>query len=304
MSAAKRRCAFLTMTDTRGWSIDADLAFAPMADLGWQCEWLPWRTPDADWNAYDAVYVAAPWDYPQDPDAFLRVLGDIDASSAVLVNDLTLARWNLSKTYLRDLESRGALIVPSRWYQQAAEGWFDGEGIAECFAVFGERIIVKPVVSTNATDTFLLSPPILRDKAALLQQAFRARAFVVQQFMENIRSDGEYSMFYFGEQYSHAIRKVPRKDDFRVQEEHGGDISAVEPEAALRATADRVMSLITPLPVYCRSDFVRDADGRFMLMELEMIEPSMYLRMHDDAPRRFAEAFDAYVRRKTEFRQP
>jgi hypothetical protein len=286
------------MEDSGGWSIDADLAFEPMAELGWHCEWLPWRRSGIDWATYDAVYIAAPWDYPQDPDGFLRVLGEIDASPAILVNDLYLVRWNLAKTYLRDLEARGALIVPSRWSDASAGNWFDEGGIEESFRVFGDRIIVKPVISTNATDTFLVSNPVAADKSALLQRTFQSRPFVVQPFVGNICTEGEFSLFHFGDRYSHAIQKVPRQGDFRVQEEHGSRITAIEPESVLVQTADHVIRLVDPLPVYCRSDFVRGDDGRFLLMELELIEPSMYLRMHEKAPGRFARAFDTHVRQQ------
>ena len=153
------------------------------------------------------------------------------------------------------------------------------------------------MINTNATDTFLLSHPVSPEQIALLKKTFHRRPFVVQPFIENITTEGEFSLFHFGDQYSHAIQKVPRRGDFRVQEEHGSQITAIEPESALLQTADHVISLVDPLPVYCRSDFVRGDDGRFLLMELELIEPSMYLRFHKDAPRRFARAFDAYVRK-------
>ncbi|MDH4048901.1 MAG: hypothetical protein OEV63_12300 [Gammaproteobacteria bacterium] len=299
MTNRRKRCAFLTMQDTSGWSIDADLAFAPLAKLGWHCEWKPWREPGVDWSRFDAVYIAAPWDYPTDPAGFLKVLAEIDASGVVLVNDLSLVRWNLAKTYLRDLESRGASIVPSRWCEESTGRWFDDGGLDEGFATFGNDIIVKPIVSTNATDTFLLSKPVDAATLKQLKKTFAERPFVVQPFVASIRTEGEISLFYFGDRYSHAIQKIPKSSDFRVQEEHGAEIFAIEPESSLRETADLVISLVDPLPVYCRSDFVRGADGRFLVMELEMIEPSMYLRMHDAAPQRFAEALDRYVRRQS-----
>lgn len=293
MPRTERRCLFLTMEDTGGWSIDADLAFDPMSALGWHCEWIPWKTPGVDWNACDAVYIAAPWDYPQDLQRFIDVLGDIDASSAILVNDLSLVNWSIAKTYLRDLESRGAAIVPSRWFDAWTDAALDG-----CFNAFGENIIAKPVVSTNATDTFFLARPVAEEMRAQLQKTFAERPFVVQPFIDAIRSEGEYSLFYFGMDFSHAIQKVPKRGDFRVQEEHGAEIIAVEPEVVLRKTGDFVMSLVNPLPVYCRCDFVRNSKGQFLVMELELIEPSMYLRMHKDAPRRFAKAFDDYVQQR------
>jgi len=280
------------MDDVDGWAIDADLSFAPLQALGWDAEWLPWRTPAADWDSFHAVYIAAPWDYPQDPAGFMRVLEAIDRSTAVLLNDLSLVRWTMAKTYLRDIEVRGGDIVPSSWY----EGFTADMPDAFFAAAKADRVIVKPVVSTNATDTFLLSATTDAGTASVLRDTFRERAFVVQPFIENIQSEGEYSLFFFGNRYSHGILKTPKPEDFRVQEEHGSAIVPVEPEAALLHTAARILTLVSPAPVYARCDFVRGPDGRFLLMELELIEPSMYLRMHADAPRRFAAALDHYVR--------
>lgn len=286
-----KRCAWLTMECTDGWAIDADLGFGPMKELGWEVEAVPWRSAASNWNDYEAVYVGAPWDYPQDPERFLSVLELIDRSDAVLVNDLSLIRWSLPKTYLRDLESRGAEIVPSWWLEN-----LDLEKIDAAFVHWQtELIIMKPVISTNATDTYLLTRAELAARAAMLSAVYENRPFVVQPFISSIVEEGEFSMFYFNNEFSHAIRKTPKRGDFRVQEEYGAQIVAVQPEALLQNAADGVMALVEPVPAYARADFVRARDGRFLVMELELVEPSMYLRMDDDAPRRFAEAFDRYV---------
>lgn len=290
----ERRCAFLRMADASGWSIDADLAFGPLDNLGWYCEWISWRDRDVLWDDWDAVYLAAPWDYPDDPDGFLEVLGSIDRSKAVLLNPLELVRWNIPKTYLADLERRGADIVPSIW-----PSGFDESMLAEFFDAYaGSAIVMKPTVSTNAANTWVLDRPVDRQTVAELQQTFMDREYVVQRFIQNVRTDGEYSLFYLGGLCSHAIRKVPRRGDFRVQEEHGSTIMAVTPEPRLLDSANRVMSLVRPEPVYGRVDFVRDADGTFRVMELELVEPSLYLRTNAAAPARFARALDMYVRQK------
>lgn len=290
-----RRVAFLTMEVTDGWSIDADLAFAPLAELGWQAEWLPWRAAPADWNDWDAAYLAATWDYPDDTQGFLRVLESIDASRAVLVNDLELVRWNIPKTYLRDLETAGVPIVPSRWYRQFAS--CELSGLFDAFAA--DRLIVKPVVGTNANDTFLVGRSDVERSAAMLARVFESRAFIVQPFLAAVQTEGEFSLFYIGEGFTHGIRKVPRPTDYRVQEEHGASIEPAELGDALIAAGERAVqavSAVMPKPLYARCDFVRDASGTLCIMELELIEPSLYLRMHADAPRLFAEAFDRHVK--------
>jgi hypothetical protein len=279
------------MDSTEGWSIDADLGIAPLEARGWAVEQVPWRRPGVDWNGFDAVYIGTPWDYPQDVGRFMEVLDRIDRSRAVLVNDFALVRWTLPKTYLRDLEQQGVDIVPSDWHTHLEKG-----ALAGFFDRIGkDSLIIKPVVSTNATDTHLLTRESASIEEPALLQTFRNRAFVVQPFIDNIQTEGEYSLFYFGGRFSHAIRKVPKASDFRVQEEHGAGIAAVAPRGEQIECADRILALVRPTPVYARCDLVRGSDGRLLLMELELIEPSMYLRMHPDAPERFAAAFDRYA---------
>jgi hypothetical protein len=262
-----------------------------MSARGWQVETVAWREASADWESFDAVYICTPWDYPQHLQQFLEVLQCIEDSTAVLVNPLPLVHWTLQKTYLADLQQCGADIVPSCWFAR-----FDGQQIADCFEEFdATRLIIKPTVGANAQDTYVLQQPLSAATMVMLQSTFRDRAFFVQPFVDNVQSEGEFSLFYFGGEYSHAILKVPKAGDYRVQEEHGGDIRSVQPCAALLVTGHRVLSLVEPQPVYVRADFVRGIDGRFLLMELELIEPSLYLRMDHGAAERFATAFDNYV---------
>lgn len=283
------------MDSNEGWSIDADLGVPPLEVRGWSVELVPWRSRTVDWDRFDAVYIGTPWDYPEDVESFMAVLERIDGSRAVLVNELRLVRWNVEKTYLRDLEERGAAIVPSRWCDD-----FDHRKLRRLFDELDTtRVVIKPVVSTNARDTFLVSRDATEskfDRRDPLAAAFRARPFIVQPFVEGIQSEGEYSLFYFGNELSHAILKSPRATDFRVQEEHGASILPVSPEPELVLAGDLVMELVRPVPAYARCDLVRGADGRFLLMELELIEPSLYLRMDPAAPERFAASLDRYVR--------
>jgi glutathione synthase/RimK-type ligase-like ATP-grasp enzyme len=244
-----------------------------------------------NWDRYDLVYTAAPWDYPDNALEFMQVMEQVADSSATLVNPIELVRWNVAKTYLRDLQSRGTAIVPSRWYerfeQEELPTWFEQ---LDC-----RKIILKPVISANAANTFLLEAPVATATRKELEAVFAGRAFMVQPFIENIRSEGEFSLFYIEGVLSHAIQKIPKPGDFRVQEEHGASIVRANPGDRLQAAGDAVMQLVDPAPVYARADFVRGADGRFLLMELELIEPSMYLRMDENAAERFARALNEFA---------
>jgi glutathione synthase/RimK-type ligase-like ATP-grasp enzyme len=287
---SRRTAAFLTMEDPGDFVTDYDFSFAAMDAVGWDVHTVAWREQALDWNRFDAVYLCTAWDYPDHLDEFIAVLERIESSSALLVNDLSLVRWNLRKTYLRELESRGADIVPSLWMSafDAADipGWF-----ATCKT---DAVIIKPEVGANAQDTFVLREPVDDATQALLAATFQNRNFLVQPFISNVCSEGEFSLFFFAAEFSHAILKTPAAGDFRSQEEHGSNIQSVQPEAALLQAGSRILELIEPRPVYARVDLVRGAGGRFLLMELELIEPSLYLRTDKAAPARFAAAFDQH----------
>ena len=279
-----------------GFEVDIELAFPPLEEQGWRFDAVSWRSPSVRWQDFDAVYIGAAWDYPEDPQRFLGVLESIVESGTVLVNDISLVRWTLAKTYLRDLEQRGVEIVPSLWHES-----FDAKIIAGAFREFGsERIIIKPVVSTNATDTHLLTKERAEAMTKELRLTFENRSFVIQDFIASIQSEGEFSLFYFDGAYSHAVRKLPAEADFRVQEQFGAEIVDFEPDADVLAAGDRIIQLVDPTPVYARVDLVRGAGGMPLLMELELIEPSLYLRKSPQAPVRFADAFSRYFNNKSE----
>ena len=280
-----RRCAFLTMDSVDAFVTYDHLLHDPLAARGWAVDDVSWRSADVDWNMYEAVVVRSPWDYHSDPERFFAVLETIDRSSARLENLLVLVRWNLCKTYLRELEARGLPIVPTRWLDR-----LDTDILAANFDALGsDELVVKPVIGANADDTFRLRRDVPTTDALT---ALADRACMVQPFVRAVVDEGEFSLFYFGEAFSHAILKTPAPLDFRVQEEHGGSIRAITPGPELRAVSDAVMAALAPRPLYARIDFVR-LDTGFALMEVELIEPSLYFPYDDTSPDRFADAFVA-----------
>jgi hypothetical protein len=285
---SESRCCFLSMDSLDGYVSDDDLAIGPLGELGWDVLTVSWRNPTVDWNDFDLVVIRTTWDYQHDPTAFLATLERIESSNARLENPLDVVKWNLDKRYLRWLADAGVGIVPTIWdaiYSKVSfDGWLDDLGTDE--------IIVKPTVSATAEHTYRLTSfePGLID-------VFSDRPFMVQPFVPAIVTEGEYSLFYFSGLYSHTIVKKPKTADFRVQEEHGGLITAVRAEDELLAAAGKVFEMIKPVPLYARVDLVRAASGGFALMELELIEPALYLRMDPLAPARFATAIDSHIKR-------
>lgn len=286
-----RRCAFLTLTDPSDFVIDDEVAYPALRDLGWDVEAVPWNRAGVRWSDYDAVIVRSTWDYQDSVDAFLAVLGTIEASSAAIENDVELMRWNIDKRYLRDLSDRGVSIVPTVWQDRLESG--DVERLFD--ELDASEIVIKPVVGANADGAFRLARPVADARA--VEAHYANVALQAQPFVPAVIDEGEFSLFYFDGEHSHTILKTPARGDFRVQEEHGGIITAVVADQALRRAADGAMAALDVVPLYARADFVRSDDpGVFWLMELELIEPALYFRMDARAPRRFAEAMDRRVR--------
>jgi len=279
-----RRLAFLSMDNLKGFVSDDALAIEPLRKLGWVVKTLSWRQP-CDWNLFDMVVIRSTWDYQNDMEAFLKVLEQIDSSKALLQNDLDLIKWNIRKTYLYDMEKRGNRIVPTLW----EEAGIAEERLTDYFSrLRTDEIIIKPLISANADNTFRLKKEKIAFFFDELKNVFSSRPFMVQPFMANIIKEGEYSLFYFGGEHSHTILKTPKKNDFRVQEEHGGIITPINASDKLKTKGALAVNSIGKIALYARVDFVRDEGDEFAIMEVELIEPALYFRMDSQSAERFA----------------
>jgi hypothetical protein len=118
---------------------------------------------------------------------------------------------------------------------------------------------------------------------------------MMQAFVESILTEGEYSLLFFGREFSHAVRKLPRAGEYRIQAVYGGRDGAHTPSAAELGAAQRVIDAVPGELLYARVDMVRAADGGLMLMELELIEPYLYPVEGDDFAGRFAGALEGMI---------
>ncbi len=284
------RIAFLSMDDLSGYVSDDSLAFEPLQNLGYQLDVVSWRQTAVEWKKYAAVIIRTTWDYQNHLEAFLQVLKQIE-SQTLLANPFEIVQWNADKIYLNKLQEKGAKIVPTIW----VDGKLDASHLQQWFKQLeSDEIVIKPRVSATAQDTFWLKRG--QEGIESLNKIFENRPFMVQPFMKAIVNEGEYSLFYFNGKYSHAILKTPKTADFRVQEEHGGIIQAIKPSSDLLKAGEEILKYISRVLLYARVDFVRTESNKFALMELELIEPSLYLRNCENAPHLFAKAINTWLK--------
>ena len=285
----ERRCAFLTLEERGDFVIDDEVAIPALEAAGWRVDTVPWRQQTRPWSDYDVVVVRSTWDYWDDVAAFMQVLEQIDAETR-LANPLALLRWNLSKTYLRDLEGRGVPIVPTLWRDRLRR-----QDLLEAAERFGTPdLVLKPQVGGNGQGVLRLPNAERSTGRIAAMDRYRGTPCMVQPFREAVLDEGEWSLFAFRGSFSHAIRKRPAPGEFRSQEERGATIEAADPPGALHGVLDRALRALPSPALYARMDLIETPHRGAELVELELIEPSLYFRTDPRAPRRFAEALDAW----------
>ncbi|HCR49946.1 MAG TPA: hypothetical protein DIW24_09970 [Bacteroidetes bacterium] len=288
------RCAFLSIEDLSKYVCDDELVIQYLQEHDWEIETIPWRKREVNWFAFDLVVVRSTWDYQSAPKAFFATLKEIEKTGVPLLNSLALVEWNLEKTYLQDIENAGIDIVPTIWGNSSLEE----AQLLQAFSVFNTaELILKPIISANADHTYRLAVEDVKPLYPVLAEAYRNRPFMIQPFIPQILEEGEFSLFFFGGKYSHAILKKPQSGDFRVQEEHGGHISACDPPQELLEQSIHLMSQLPELPFQARVDWVRQSPekNQFMVMELELIEPSLYFRFAPQAVVNYKTALERHL---------
>jgi hypothetical protein len=269
-----------------------DLPLVPaLAALGITAKPAVWSDPTVDWQSFDAIVIRSPWDYFTRQQEFRAWLKARRAGHVPLINDGKILDWNFDKRYLLELAAAGIPLIPTIVVEQGGRP----DIVALARARGWDEIVVKPTVSgtAHATHRFRLADAErYRDAIA---RTLTDRGLLIQPFLPEILSAGELSLLFFDGEFSHAVCKRPKDGDYRVQNEFGGTAEVIAASDECIAQARACIAAAPALPVYARVDGVIK-DGRFLLMELEVFEPVMFLRQHPEAPGRFARA----IRRRLE----
>jgi glutathione synthase/RimK-type ligase-like ATP-grasp enzyme len=279
------------VSSERGLRIDPDLplASAALRHAGFAVDVPRWDDEEVDWAAYALVVVRSCWDYTGRLEEFLAWA----ASVPLLRNDVRLLRWNTDKVYLRDLDRAGLPVVPTVWDPTGPDDLPDAA-----------EWVVKPSVSAGARDTARWS-----ERSAALAHAAElvaaGRTAMVQPYLTSVDAEGETAMLFLGGRFSHAVRKAPllaRGEGVRQDRDSRGDLSSTEPTTAQRDLAASVLDALAGLvpgaaqPLYARIDLVHDDDdGRPVILEVELTEPSLFLPQAPGAVASFVRAVQQVV---------
>lgn len=268
---------------------DDPIAEEELQSRGWKIDVVPWQEKNRNWSQYDIVVVRSTWDYFDYQEAFLENLEEISRQT-LLLNPSDLIRWNVEKTYLKEMSEKGLSTVPTMWMES-----FNWEQIQSSFqSLRTERIVIKPTISAGSKNTYLIGQSDLESYQEVLSKDFSERPAMIQPFLPSIQTVGEHSLFFFGGQYSHTVVKVPKSGDFRVQEEFGGETTKVDPSQKMNDLATEIVKKIPYKTLYARVDLVQWQE-KWALIELELIEPSLYFRCDDQSASRFADALEKVV---------
>jgi hypothetical protein len=282
------RVAFVTWSGLPDLAPDDQLAAAALERDGVAVARVAWDAA-VEWRDYACIVLRSCWDYHLRPVEFGEWLRHGARAALPFQNPVPLLQWNLDKRYLRDLAAEGVPIVPTSWVEPgetatlpellAREGWDDA--------------VVKPTLSASAHGTWRTTSAGAADDAARFREDCARGSVMLQPFQPAVVAHGEWSLVFIAGAFSHAVLKRPAAHDFRVQAEFGGSAIAAHPPAALVVQARRVVEVAESLCgarcLYARVDGCA-IDGTLVLLELEVLEPSLFLQHADGAPERLAGA--------------
>ncbi|HKX91617.1 MAG TPA: hypothetical protein VJM15_04240 [Sphingomicrobium sp.] len=271
------------------WRWAYDVEAEALRSAGATVDAVPW-TDSRGLSAYDLILPLVAWGYHQRYESWLRLLDRFDAERLKVVNLPRILRWNGDKTYLTQLAAAGVPAVETIEAQA-----LDDRALARAAERFGTPdLVVKPPISASAAGTHRIRA------GDAIPAAERGRRMMIQPFVPTIATEGEYAVMLFDGIYSHTVVKRPGAGDFRVQEYLGGVTLPADPPPGAVALAEQALAAAPATAVYARVDMIRDANGVLRIMELELIEPSLFVEHAPDRGAAFARAMLSAARRPIE----
>lgn len=280
----KKHLALITYSGLPQGAESERLMLPYLAAANVETESVDWRSSGTDFSTFDLIVLRSCWDYHLRAAEFIGWLQRVAQATPVL-NTIDTVLWNHNKFYLREVEALGIEIAPTIFVSHAKA--LDAEEATTIRS--WQNVVVKPAISASAHNTRLMDGAALSTDHEIVRRM--NGPFLAQPFIPEVQSQGEISFVYIDGQFSHAALKRPAAGDFRVQQEHGGSADLFHPDSALLNQADRIATIVPQVrdSLYCRIDAVV-RNGKLILMELELIEPELYMGLAEGAAERFARA--------------
>lgn len=291
---------FLTCSKLADLDPDDRLALDVLSDKGYACQGVVWDDPAIDWGNAGVCVLRSTWDYHVKFEKFMQWI-DAVASKTQLINAADIVRWNVRKTYLRDLTQQGVPVTPTFWLTDASEE--SVKAAAEAF-LDAEKLVVKPTIGLATSGVKMVARDEILTLKDHIGELLKLGEVMVQPYLASVQDYGERSLMFLGGTYSHAARKSA----FQQMATAGGAgeraITADELEIEIANATMKALPLVPALRsanttvqqiAYARVDLVRDANNKPLVLEVELVEPSLFLAYSPDAPGRFAEVLEKSV---------
>lgn len=249
-----------------------------LSELGISHQIVAWSDPAVDWSRFSCLLIKSTWDYFDYYEEFKVWIGEMRKLGIPVLNSLDTLEWNSSKLYLLEIEAQGFPVISGHILEKGLK-----ISSADIFAnIPSDVLVVKPLVSGGAKNTLKIAKKDWQNYKSQVQTLVDEEAYLVQTFVKEVQEVGEYSLIFFNGNFSHAVLKTPANQDFRVQHYFGGTIQQIEPSDKMLNTAQNLVNKFGADTLYARVDGVQ-CNGEFFLMELEMIEPYLFLDISAEA---------------------
>ena len=251
----------------------------------------PWTAP-GDLQPFDAVLPLVAWGYHLRFPEWLELLDRLERERAPVINPVPLLRWNSDKAYLSELGAKGIPTVRTLEVDHLNEA-----ALAAAFGTLGcEEVVIKPAISAGGTGTFRLA----QGEGAAVPTEVHGQRMMIQPWVSSVTTTGEYSLMLFGGELSHCVVKRPAAGDFRVQPNFGGQTGACPPPPGALDLAHAALAAAPAPATYARVDLLTDDAGELQVIELELIEPALFLHCTPEAKTRFARSVFSAAERASE----
>ena len=269
---------------------DSDvLLVEPLSKLHIKAKGVPWDDNTIDWKQFDLVVLRSCWNYHYNIEKFLSWLEKLEKNNVKVLNSPSIVKWNLNKKYLLDLQKKQIPIIPTIIV--------DKQNISNIDSLVPNSwssTVIKPTIGASAFEIMRMERNKLKESITEINTKISGNEFIVQPLMKEI-SQGEYSFIYIGNILGHVILKIPMSGDYRTNYKYGGKEILVQPTQELVKQVGDIMQKVNLPTLYTRVDGIV-VDGIFSVMELELIEPYLFLKEHPSTAELFAKHIGTYIR--------